>query len=345
MTDTASVIPAVDLADLRSAPHGRRACAETVHRGLRDIGFVFVRTPEVAERLRADYRTFAEVLDRPEAELERYRRPDIHHLRGYTPLGAETAAACRRSGRGGAPQPDHRSCWLIGPEGFTDPTLRSRFPAFHADNVWPEDAPGFRDRSLALHARLDAIGHEVLRALEPGLGYEEGFFDEVTRDAGSSLRPLRYPPVPAERLGSVVWGCRHTDGNLVSVLPPSTSTGLKVKVRGGGWIDAVAPPGHSIVQVGDMLQYMTGGHLRSAVHRIDAPDRPTTEARYSAPLFVYPRADVDLRPHERWGANPDRFPSRTAADYFLERLRRIGLDRTRAAGPAVGLSRSGGSAG
>jgi isopenicillin N synthase-like dioxygenase len=158
------------------------------------------------------------------------------------------------------------------------------------------------------------------------LGYEAGFFEEVTRDASTALRPLRYPPVPAARIGEVVWGCRHTDGNLVSVLPPSTGTGLKVKVRGGAWIDAATPPGHSIVQVGDMLQYMTGGHLRSAVHRIDAPDHPTAEARYSAPLFVYPRADVDLRPHPRWAANPARFPSRTAGAFFAERLRRVGLD-------------------
>jgi isopenicillin N synthase-like dioxygenase len=319
-------IPAVDLDDLAS-PARRAAAAGMVERGLRDIGFVFVHAPAVAQLLPAAYRAYAQVLDRPEEELARYRRPDIHHLRGYTPLGAETAAACRRSGPHGGSQPDHRSCWLIGPETVGDPTLRSRFPEFYAENVWPDDAPEFRERATALHAELDALGREILRALEPGLGYHDGFFDEVTRDASTTLRPLRYPPVAREQLGVVVWGCRHTDGNLVSVLPPSTSTGLKVKVRGGDWIDAIAPPDHAIVQVGDMLQYMTGGYLRSAVHRVDAPDRPTAESRYSSPLFIYPRADVDLRPHERWGANPNRYPSRTAADFFTERLLRLGLGR------------------
>jgi isopenicillin N synthase-like dioxygenase len=314
-------IPAVEVDDL-SSPIRFAAGAEMAERGLRDIGFVFVHAPAVARQLPAAYRGFAEVLSRPEEELARYRRPEIHHLRGYTPVGAETAAACRGSGPTGGPQPDHRSCWLIGPEVVGDSTLRSRFPEFYAENVWPDDAPAFRERSIALHAELDAIGRTVLRALEPGLGYEDGFFDEVTRDGSTALRPLRYPPVAREQLDEVVWGCRHTDGNLVSVLPPSTSAGLKVKVRGGDWIDAIAPPDHCIVQVGDMLQYMTGGYLRSAVHRIDAPSQPTVER----PVL---RSAVHLPPRRR-GPSPARAVGCEPAQVSVAHRRGL-LHRTSAA--------------
>ncbi|NGN62427.1 isopenicillin N synthase family oxygenase [Streptomyces sp. A7024] len=320
-------IPRVDLADATAASVARRrAFGETVERGLREIGFVFVRTPDVARMLPAVYGAYAEVFTRPAEELERYRRPEIHHLRGYTPLGVETAAACRRSGADGGPQPDQRSCWLIGPESITDPALKDRFPAFYADNVWPEQAPDFHDGALSLFDALNDVGLEVLRALEPRLGYADGYFAELTRDASTARRPLCYPPVSAEQLGRVVWGCRHTDGNLVSVLPPSTGKGLKVKLRGGGWIEGTAPEGHTIVQVGDMLQYLTGGHLRSAVHRIDAPTTATARSRYSSPLFIYPRADVDLRPDERRRANSLKHPSITAAAFFEARLRTVGLE-------------------
>ncbi|HWE88323.1 MAG TPA: 2OG-Fe(II) oxygenase family protein [Pseudonocardiaceae bacterium] len=324
-------IPRVDLADAtaRSATR-RREFTETVERGLREIGFVFVRTPDVARLLPAAYAAYADVFSRPADELERYRRPEIHHLRGYTPLGVETAAACRRSGVHGEPQPDQRSCWLIGPESITDATLKVRFPACYADNVWPDDAPAFRDHARAVFDALNDVGLAVLRALEPRLGTADGFFADMTRDASTALRPLCYPPVTAEQIGRVVWGCRHTDGNLVSILPPSTGKGLQVKLRGGGWIQGVAPEGHTIVQVGDMLQYLTGGYLRSAVHRIDAPDAPTGRSRYSSPLFIYPRADVDLRPDERWGANPLKYRSITAAAFFEARLRSVGLDATTA---------------
>lgn len=322
-------IPRVDLADAAS-PSRLREFTGTVERGLREIGFVFVRTPEVARMLPAVYQAYNDVFTRSEGELDRYRRPVIHHLRGYTPLGVETAAACRRSGVDGAAQPDQRSCWLIGPESIGDQTLKARYPAFYADNVWPDDAPVFRAQALALFDALNDVGLAILRALEPRLGYPHGFFAEMTRDASTALRPLCYPPVTAEQIGRVVWGCRHTDGNLVSVLPPSTGKGLKVKLRGGGWIEGTAPPGHTIVQVGDMLQYLTGGHLRSAVHRIDAPAAPTGLSRYSSPLFIYPRADVDLRPDERWRANPTKYRSITAAAFFEARLRTVGLGTTAA---------------
>ncbi|NKQ52870.1 isopenicillin N synthase family oxygenase [Amycolatopsis sp. K13G38] len=318
-------IPRVDLADAMAPAARRREFSETVERGLREIGFVFVRTPGLARMLPAAYAAYAEVFARPAEELEQYRRPEIHHMRGYTPLGVETAAACRRSGADGEPQPDQRSCWLIGPESITDTTLRKRFPAFYADNVWPERAPDFQAGAVALFDALNAVGLAVLRALEPELGYADGFFDDLTRDASTALRPLCYPPVTAEQIGRVVWGCRHTDGNLVSVLPPSTGKGLHVKLRGGGWIDGTAPEGHTIVQVGDMLQYLTGGHLRSAVHRIDAPGGPTGRSRYSSPLFIYPRAEVDLRPDERWRANERKYRSITAAEFFEARLRTLGL--------------------
>ncbi|MDQ0380451.1 isopenicillin N synthase family dioxygenase [Amycolatopsis thermophila] len=318
-------IPRVDLADAAAPAARRREFTETVERGLREIGFVFVRTPDVARMLPAAYASYAEVFARPADELERYRRPGIHHLRGYTPLGVETAAACRRSGADGASQPDQRSCWLIGPESVADTTLRDRFPAFYADNVWPVDAPNFRDNALAVFDALNAVGMAVLRALEQRLGYGDGFFDDLTRDGSTALRPLCYPPLTAEQTGRVVWGCRHTDGNLVSVLPPSTGKGLKVKLRGGGWIDGTAPEGHTIVQVGDMLQHLTGGHLRSAVHRIDAPGAPTGRSRYSSPLFIYPRADVDLRPDERWAGGERKYRSITAAAFFEARLRTLGL--------------------
>lgn len=319
-------IPRLDLADAGASGGRRDAFGETVERGLREIGFVFVRAPGVERVLPDAYAAYRDVFARAAEELERYRRPDIHHLRGYTPLGAETAAACRRSGVGGEAQPDYRSCWLIGPESVGDATLVTRFPAFYADNVWPDDAPGFREHALRAYGALNSVGLAVLRALEPRLGYEDGFFAEMTRDASTALRPLCYPPITDAQVGRVVWGCRHTDGNLVSVLPPSTGKGLKVKLRGGGWISGTAPAGYTIVQVGDMLQYLTGGYLRSAVHRIDAPDAPTDRNRLSSPLFIYPRADVDLRPDERWDANPLKYRSITAAAFFEARLRTVGLD-------------------
>lgn len=324
----AQEIPAVDLTDFDSSDMGRREeCAETINRGLHHIGFIAVKTPELAAQRDQAYAAFAEVFNLPEDELiEKYSRPDIAYLRGYTPLRAETAAACRTSGSAGNAQPDERSGWLIGPESFSDSTLKQRFPVFHADNVWPKDYPRFREEATRYYELMNDVGKHVLRALETSLGYEDGFFEEVTRDGYTSLRPLHYPPVAPENAANTVWGCKHTDRNLLSVLPPSTGKGLYVKTRAGEWIPGQAPEGYSIVQVGDTLKYMTGGHFRSAVHKIEVPEAGTELARYSAPLFIYARHDVNIQPDPNvWQADPRRYPPRTAGEYFAERLQVVKL--------------------
>jgi isopenicillin N synthase-like dioxygenase len=320
-------IPTIDLTDLYSSTQTRRqACAELITNGLHHIGFIAVKTPEVAEGRERAYDAFAGVLNRPDEELTPYSRPEIAYLRGYTPLRAETADACQKSGPEGGRQPDERSGWLIGPEEFSDPTLRERFPAFHAPNVWPEDSPHFREEAGRYYQVMDNASQGVLRALETTLGYQEGFFADMTRDGYASLRPLRYAPVAPENVQNTIWGCKHTDRDLLTVLPPSMGKGLQVKTRDGVWIDGGAPEGHSLVQVGDVLKYMTAGYLRSAVHQIVVPEGGTEEPRYSAPFFVYPRHDVNIQPDSNmWDFNPTRYPAKMAGDYFADRLRGIGL--------------------
>lgn len=320
-------IPTVDLTELNSANQDRRqACADLITGSLHHIGFIAIETPGVAEGRERAYAAFAEVLERPEDELTQYSHPEIAYLRGYTPLRTETAGACQRSGPNGTRQPDARSGWLIGPEGFSDPTLRERFPAFHADNIWPEDSPRFRQEADRYYQLMEGVSQGVLRALELTLGYPEDFFGDMTRDGYASLRPLRYAPVAPQDVPNTVWGCKHTDRDLLTVLPPAVGSGLQVKTRDGTWIDGGAPEGHSLVQVGDVLKYMTAGYFRSAVHQIIVPEGGTDVPRYSAPMFVYPRHDVVVQPDPNiWEFNPDRYPPKMAGEYFAERLRGIDL--------------------
>jgi isopenicillin N synthase-like dioxygenase len=320
-------IPTIDLTDLYSPNKTQSAeCAQLITDGLHHIGFIAVKTPEVMERREQAYDAFAEVLDSPEEGLMPYCHPEIAYLRGYTPLRAETAAACQRSGPDGSKQPDERSGWLIGPEEFSDPTLRERFPAFHADNVWPDGFPRFREEAENYYELMGNVSRGVLRALEVTFGYPEDHFAELTHDGYASLRPLRYAAVAPEDVQNTIWGCKHTDRDLLTVLPPAVGEGLQVKTRSGAWIKGGAPEGHSLVQVGDVLKYMTAGYLRSAVHQIVVPEGGTDVPRYSAPMFVYPRHDVNIQPDPNiWDFDPDRHPAKLAGDYFAERLRGIDL--------------------
>lgn len=324
MPERLKQIPVIDLADLKSPDSSvRQEVTDTTVKGLHDIGFLFVKTPHIAEKLPKVYPVFKKLFTLPEDTLLQYERKDLHHQRGYTPSYAEIGIFCQRSGPNGAAEPDSKKNWFIGPEhdDIQDKSLIQQFPELYAANIWPKEVPELQEATTVLYKDLYAVGKKVLGALEQPLGYEEGFFADVMHDSPTSLRPLYYPPVGG------VGACDHTDINYITVLPAPTREGLWVKTRDEKWIRGMAPAGCSLVQVGDMLQYTTGGSFHSAIHKVDAP---TTEGRYSTALFGHARSTVDLKPAEQWQADPDKYSSMTAARFLYRRLDEIGLVKKQA---------------
>jgi isopenicillin N synthase-like dioxygenase len=310
-------IPVVDLADFHSTDAGRRdAFVERVAEGFQDIGFIFVRTPHISPMLPKVYETYKKLFDLPLEAKMGYERPDLHHQRGYTPSFSEIGIYCQKSGPG-VPE-DH--------------AMVQRFPSLYAPNIWPKEVPEFREMSTALYQELFGLGTSLLDALEVYLGYEKGFFDDVVRESPTVLRPLHYPAVQEYQLDKIVWGCQHTDINFLTVLPASTKKGLWVQTRSGEWVPGMAPPDCSLVQVGDMLQYMTGGYFLSAQHKVDAPTEPTTEGRYSSALFIHARSNFTFQVDRRLAENPAQFPEITAESYLYKRLQEIGLAKKQAGG-------------
>ena len=53
-----------------------------------------------------------------------------------------------------------------------------------------------------------------------------------------------------------------------------------------------------IVNVADALEFLSGGYLRSTVHRVVRPPEQAGQPRLSLIYFARPQADVKLRPVE-----------------------------------------------
>jgi isopenicillin N synthase-like dioxygenase len=84
----------------------------------------------------------------------------------------------------------------------------------------------------------------------------------------------------------------HTDYGLLTLLYQDDSGGLEVQ-HDTGWLEAPPVPGSLVVNVGDMLERLTSGRYRSALHRvINRSGRP----RLSMPFFFDPRFDAVLEP-------------------------------------------------
>lgn len=341
MGESLKRIESVDPADFEAGGARREAFIDTLGRSLHETGFLFVKTDGVnQDYLDKTYDTFGKVFALSEEEKQQYTHPELFYQRGWTPPFQEVGIQCRTSGPNGAAQPDAKENWFLGPN-LDNARLREFSQAdgyreIYAENVWPEEVPEFAEAAMDMRERLVKFGGYVLSAVGEYLEYPEGYFEEMVKDSPTVLRPLHYPVLSEEDRENSVWGCDHTDINLVTALPPSRGSGLQVKTREGLWVPGKAPEGHAIFQVGDMLQYMTNGHLMSAEHKVVAPNGPITPderglGRLSAALFIHARSDVMLTSDERFvenGKEPN--PPITAHKHLLDRLDEINLAKAAA---------------
>jgi isopenicillin N synthase-like dioxygenase len=92
-------------------------------------------------------------------------------------------------------------------------------------------------------------------------------------------------------------GAHRDAGVLTLLLAEPGSRGLQVRRAtggdpGDGWIDVPPLQGAFIVNIGELLEVATGGHLRATEHRVNL-DGPAHE-RISVPYFFNPRLDAQI---------------------------------------------------
>ncbi|MEN7536852.1 isopenicillin N synthase family dioxygenase [Aurantiacibacter flavus] len=274
-----------------------------------ETGFAIVRdhgiAPETVARADAAMRAYFAL---PEPVKLAYRIAGQGGARGYTPFGAEHAKD--------AEVHDLKEFWHVGRElPAGDPLAR-----YMPENVWPVEVPDFRPASLALFAEFETAGGHLLEAIAVALGQEPGFFSASVDQGNSVLRYLHYPPVAAAREGAVR-AAAHEDINTITLLLGAEEAGLELLTRDGEWLAVSPPEGALVVNVGDMLQRLTAGKLRSTTHRVVNPKGEAAgRSRYSMPFFLHFRPDYVITPLVEGGEEPI-----TADAYLQQRLREIGL--------------------
>src|SRR5262249_51657125 len=150
---------------------------------------------------------------------------------------------------------------------------------------------GLRDAVLAYIRAVTDVGHRLLRGVSRALALDDDWFDRhLTASPTILFRIFRYPPLPPDARNWSVG--EHTDYGLLTILAQDAHGGLEVRGP-DGWVAAPPVPDAFVVNLGDMLERMTGGRYRSTPHRV----RNTGGAdRLSMPLFLDPAWDADVRP-------------------------------------------------
>ncbi|KAF6749564.1 Clavaminate synthase-like protein [Ephemerocybe angulata] len=173
----------------------------------------------------------------------------------------------------------------------------------------------------------------MLKVFERKLGLGEGELGErhrVERESICETRCIKVPPT-RERKATALGA--HTDFGSLSILFNKLG-GLQVLTPNtrDDWKYVKPLPGHAICNIGDTLDLLTGGILRSSYHRVQPPPGEQAEyERWSLVYFYRPSNDVEIAPLITQcsliadaAKNPPRIPiplesGTTASQWFKKR--------------------------
>ena len=135
---------------------------------------------------------------------------------------------------------------------------------------------------------MTAVADRLLGVLSVGLGLDEGHLRSVFGERPLSLvKMIRYPPTPEGGAGVN----EHHDAGFLTLLLQHDVGGLQALNPDGEWIDVAPRRDAFVVNLGEMLQEMTGNYFVATSHRVVA-----AEARFSSAWFHGPDLTTPLAP-------------------------------------------------
>lgn len=258
-------------------------------RSLRETGFaVLTHHPIAADRIAAAYDAWAGFFAGD--DKDRFLR-DPDRQDGYFPFRSENAKD--------HPVKDLKEFFHVYPDGRLPEPVEDVTRALYADLM---------DLGQTLLGWVEDHADTAVRA-----GLSEPLTQMVTGSTENLLRILHYPALEEGIEAGAVRAAEHGDINLITLLVAGTEPGLEARDTRGGWHRVPCDPGMMVINAGDMLELASGGAYPSTPHRVMNPPAAENVARYSMPMFLHPRPEVELA------------PGKTARAYLLERLREIGL--------------------
>lgn len=281
-----------------------------------NVGFVAIKnhglSQELIDKLYYEVQQFFQL---PNATKAKYEIPGTGGQRGYTSFGKEHA---KDSNAG-----DLKEFWHFGQYVSESDNANFKYP----NNIDVTELPEFNRVGKQSYKALEESGSHILRAIALYLELDELYFDSFVKNGNSILRPIHYPPIQQEPKSAVRAGA-HEDINLITLLIGASADGLQILNKQNEWVPVTVLEDHIVVNVGDMLQNLTNGILKSTTHRVVNPPKEKWHlSRYSIPFFLHPVSDMPLNPLKKCvnKVGQANYPDISAGDYLYKRLVEIGL--------------------
>ena len=271
-----SLIPRISLDDLSS---NNTEATKNLKYALERHGFFSIYDHEIDQSLiNKCYAKSKEFFNLDLDIKNKYANPNIGGARGYTPYGKETAL--------GENIPDLKEFWHHGP------VINDSYDSRIHKNVEIYEVNNFNLVFDSLFIELNKLAINVLSCISTSIGLDKDFFNPWVNKGNSLLRMIHYPPSD----NSNIYRAReHADINLITLLIGAEEKGLEVKNKDNTWIKISADKNDIVCNIGDMLQLVTEGKLKSTPHRVVKYKDEKPKSRYSIPFFLHPSPDTMLK--------------------------------------------------
>lgn len=259
---------------------------------------------EFVERWFALLEAFFALPEDVKAIIDKRRSP---HFRGWERVGAELTDN----------RVDHREQLDVSsehPPRAAD--IEPKYLRLDGPNQWlSEDVlPGFHAVVDEFFDRMGALADELMEVLAVGLDLPADTFRLRFGERPLSFAKLiSYPPTPPGEAG--VNG--HHDAGFLTILLQHGVGGLQAQNPAGDWIDVPPRRGSFVVNLGEMLQSMTGNYMVATTHRVI-----TREQRFSSAYFHGPDLRASLAPLQldrRFGDAVAASPRHRGAGFMARR--------------------------
>ncbi|CDO71806.1 hypothetical protein BN946_scf184939.g30 [Trametes cinnabarina] len=271
---------------LYKTPEGRKQLATTLIEAVRNHGFFYVKNFNISqERVNRQFSIGKQFYDLPLEEKLKYVPEGLDNgaFNGYVPAG-------RR---------------ILDPaSGLRDRTEIYNIPKFNGDfkhqhpAIIQEHLAEIEEFARSLHTEVLDPLHVVLAiALELPEDYFTKIhkYDVKSEDHLRYMKYSKYTPEENLKIGRL-WGQGHTDLGSWTLLFRQPVAALQIKNHATGEWKWVKPQdGTLTVNACDALSFLTGGYVRSTIHRVAAPPKDQEHVdRLGLLYFSRPHNDVKL---------------------------------------------------
>ncbi|HSF15213.1 MAG TPA: 2-oxoglutarate and iron-dependent oxygenase domain-containing protein [Vicinamibacteria bacterium] len=283
-------IPVIDLEPWWRGGRDRVALAHRVCYICHEVGFFVLVDHRVDPQLvDSVFSLSRRLFELPLEKKQLIDKRRSRHFRGWEAVGSEYTNN----------RPDIREqvdLWTEHPP--RSPDVSPVYLRLLGPNQWLDDAvlPGFKGTMERWFEELGGLARTLLGVLSVGLGLAEGYFESIFGTEQMSLTKLiRYPSTPEGQFGVNP----HHDAGFLTILAPGETAGLEVESPSGNWIPVPTVRNTFVINLGEMLQAMTGNYFVATPHRVFA-----REPRYSVGYFHGPSLETPLEPLAPLVANP-----------------------------------------